>query len=348
MGSETFSEFLIPLKFKLDEPSKKKFDAALAETEKKFAAIGAAAGAAAVALGFAVKEISKNLANLAYAGERVGTTTEQIKALGNAGERIGIGRDAAISSLSKFFDFVNFQGGASSIKQWFNIGDLDPAHPLKAMLDSAVKLADEYAKGGVSRQTAIVEARRAGIDETLLTTPGAARRLREEMKDDVAFTGGALDPIAEKAKKLNADFYQVSQHLKTIGELVSGSLQDAFSDLLETVDGWLKAHKNDIIWFSDKAAEISAMIADKSKEILVKYAHLTAELWTQYGITQKIDAALKGIGEILQSFWDGSITNKINAALEWAFQPFKWLWDKLQSLGVVGPSISGGGGPALE
>jgi hypothetical protein len=72
MGSETFSDFLIPLKFNLDEPSKKKFDAAISETEKKFAAIDAAAGAAAVALGFVVKEISKNLANLAYAAERVG------------------------------------------------------------------------------------------------------------------------------------------------------------------------------------------------------------------------------------------------------------------------------------
>jgi hypothetical protein len=142
MGSETFSEFLIPLKFKLDEPSKKKFDAAISEVEKRFAAIGAAAGAAAVALGFAVKEISKNLANLAYAAERVGASSEEFKALGNAADRVGLSAETAKSSLSAFFDFVNFQGGASAIKQWFNI-DFDPAHPLKAMLDSAVKLSDE-------------------------------------------------------------------------------------------------------------------------------------------------------------------------------------------------------------
>jgi hypothetical protein len=200
------------------------------------------------------------------------------------------------------------------------------------------------AKGGPARQTAIVEARRAGINETLLTTPGAARRLRDEIEKDKTFTGGALDPIAEKAKKLNADFERISQHLKTIGELVSGSLQDAFSDLLETVDGWLTAHKNTIIWFSNKAAEISGMIVNKGKEISTIYQLGTAELWRQYGVTQKIDAALKAIGATLQSFWDGSITSKINAALEWAFQPFKWLWDKLQSLGLVGPSVGGGAG----
>jgi hypothetical protein len=163
MGAENFSDFLIPLKFSLDETSKKKFDAAILETEKRFKAIGTAATAAAAALFFAVKEISKNLAGLAYAAERVGATSEELKALGNAADRVGIGAEAAKSSLSAFFAFVNFEGGASAIKQWFNI-DFDPAHPLKAMLDSAVKLADEYATGpGAKRQTAIREAERAGI-----------------------------------------------------------------------------------------------------------------------------------------------------------------------------------------
>ena len=35
MGAETFSDFLIPLKFKLDEPSKKKFDATIRGGGKK-------------------------------------------------------------------------------------------------------------------------------------------------------------------------------------------------------------------------------------------------------------------------------------------------------------------------
>src|SRR5580692_97524 len=180
MGAESFSDFLIPLKFNLDESSKKKFDAAILETEKRFKEIGTAATAAAAALFFAVREISKNLAGLAYAAERVGASSEELKALGNAADRVGIGAEAAKSSLTAFFAFVNFEGGASAIKQWFNI-DFDPKHPLKAMLDSAVKLADEYANGTVARrQTAIREAQRAGIDERLLTTPGAARRLRDE------------------------------------------------------------------------------------------------------------------------------------------------------------------------
>src|ERR1700731_1848587 len=107
MGSETFSEFLIPLKFKLDEPSKKKFDAALAEAEKRFKEIGTAAAAAATALAFAVREISKNLSSLAYAAERVGASSEELKALGNAADRVGVGAEAAKSSLSGFFAFVN-------------------------------------------------------------------------------------------------------------------------------------------------------------------------------------------------------------------------------------------------
>ena len=134
MGSETFSDFQIPIIFKLDEPSKKKFDETVAEVEKRFKAIAAAGLAAASALAFAVREISKNLASLAYAAERVGASSEELKALGNAADRVGIGAEAAKSSLSAFFAFVNFEGGASAIKQWFNI-DFDPKHPLKAMLD---------------------------------------------------------------------------------------------------------------------------------------------------------------------------------------------------------------------
>jgi O-acetylhomoserine/O-acetylserine sulfhydrylase-like pyridoxal-dependent enzyme len=108
MGSENFNDFLIPLKFTLDEPSKKKFDAAIGEVEKKFAAVAASAGAAATAFVLAVKEISKSLANLAYSAERVGASSEEFKALGNAAERIGIGAEAAKSSLTEFFAFVNF------------------------------------------------------------------------------------------------------------------------------------------------------------------------------------------------------------------------------------------------
>jgi hypothetical protein len=355
MGSETFSEFLIPLKFKADEASKKKFDAALAEVEKRFNAIGKAAGAAAVALAFAVKEISKNLANLAYSAERVGATSEEFKALGNAADRVGLSAETAKAGLSAFFAFVNFEGGASAIKQWFNV-DIDPAHPLKAMLDSAVKLADEYASGSVPRrQTAIREAERAGIPQTYLTTPGAARRLREEMKGDEAFTGGALNPIAEKAKRLNSAFELVKQRLQEIAELTSGPLQDAFSDLLDKVNAWLKAHRDDIIWFSDKAAEIAKIAAAKNEEISGIYGNLvsratayTKQLWEQYDVTHKIHVALKAIGETLKSLGDGSITSKINAALEWAFQPFKWLWEKLQSLGIVGPGIGFGIGEGTE
>jgi hypothetical protein len=298
MGAETFSDFLIPLKFKLDDPSKKKFDETVAEVEKRFKAIGAAGLAAATALAFAVREISKNLAGLAYAAERVGASSEELKALGNAADRVGIGAEAAKSSLSAFFAFVNFEGGASAIKQWFNI-DFDPKHPLKAMLDSAVKLADEYALGGAKRQTAIVEARRAGINETLLTTPGAARRLRDEMEKDEAFTGGKLNPIAEKAKRLNAEFERFSQHLKTISELVSGSLQDAFSGLLEEADGWLKAHKSDIVWFSNQAAELAKNILEVTKNELRLLARLeanTAELMRTQDVIKTIREALKWLG----------------------------------------------------
>lgn len=345
MGSENFSDFLIPLKFTLDEPSKKKFDAALGEVEKRFAAIGTAAGAAAVALGFAVREISKNLAQLAYAAERVGASSEELKALGTAAERVGIGAETAKSSLSGFFAFVNFEGGASAIKQWFKI-DFDPKHPLKAMLDSAVQLADTYATGTVAqRQTAIREAQRAGINETLLTTPGAARRLRDEMAKDEAFTGGKFNPIAEKAKRLNSEFEKVKQHLQDIGQLATGPLQDAFSDLLETTDGWLKAHKDDIIWFSNKSAEIThELFAPNIKKFLEEIQPSKQQKEDFLAFTKKVGDAWKIVGDTYRSFWDGSIANKINVALEWAFQPFKWLWDKLQSLGLVG--AGGGIGPS--
>jgi len=344
MGSETFSEFLIPVKFKLDEHEKKKFDAVIAETEKRFKEIGTAATAAAAALFFAVREISKNLSSLAYAAERVGASSEELKALENAAVRVGIGADAAKSSLSAFFAFVNFEGGASAIKQWFNTGDFDPMHPLKVFLDSAVKLSDEYAKGGVARQTAIVEGRRAGYNDALITTPGAARRLRDEMEKDEAFTGGKLNPIAEKAKRLNAEFEKVKQHLEDISELVSGSLMDAFSDLLEEADGWLKAHKEDIKWFSDQAADLAKNILDVTKgefKLLARLEANTSELMRTQDIINDIREALKWLG-------DGSIASKINAALEWAFQPFKWLWDKLQKLLWeklhVGPVRAGGFG----
>jgi Phage tail lysozyme len=119
-----------------------------------------------------------------------------------------------------------------------------------------------------------------------------------------------------------------------------GSLQDAFSDLLETTNGWLKAHKADIVWFSNQAAELAKNILEVTKGELRLLARLeanTAELMRTQDVIKTIREALKWLGE-------GDIASKINAALEWAFQPFKWLWDKLQSLGLVAAGGGAGGG----
>ncbi len=71
--------------------------------------------------------------------------------------------------------------------------------------------------------------------------------------------------LRRKQNALIQLFELLKQRLKEVGELASGSVQNAFSDLLDKVNGWLERHRDDIIWFSDKAAEISGMIVDKSK-----------------------------------------------------------------------------------
>jgi hypothetical protein len=71
--------------------------------------------------------------------------------------------------------------------------------------------------------------------------------------------------------------------------------------------------------------------------LLARLEANTAELMRTQDVIKTIREALKWLGE-------GDIASKINAALEWAFQPFKWLWDKLQSLGLVGDASSGGVG----
>ncbi len=65
------SSFLMKLVFKVDDPSKKHFDEAVASIEKRVAALGAAAAATATGIGFAVKKISENLGELWYAAQAV-------------------------------------------------------------------------------------------------------------------------------------------------------------------------------------------------------------------------------------------------------------------------------------
>jgi hypothetical protein len=104
-GAEVIKEFLVGLGYKIDEGQFKKFEAGLNRATKVAMSLGKATTAAAVAVEAAVVRISRQFEDLYYAGKRLNSTVEDIRATEFAYSQVGgsaAGARAAMESVAEF------------------------------------------------------------------------------------------------------------------------------------------------------------------------------------------------------------------------------------------------------
>lgn len=217
------------------------------------------ATAAAVGVGSALTEMSQSLAKVYYEAGRIGSTTERVKAFGQAVEQAGGSGPAAIADLEKFSE--KFRVNPAFREAIKNLGHLS-VEDMKDAQSAYVGLSKVLA---IQRQADPLTYGRsqkfAGIDEGTVMAIG--RPIFGEANTDALDFDKGLDDIAEKSVRLNQDWLKVEQHLGTIFTLASGKWMDIESGMLEKFDKFLDDHKELFQTLSDSIASI--FFNDKGK-----------------------------------------------------------------------------------
>ena len=105
-STKVLREYLLSLGFRIDQTGSKKFDDAIAKTGKGVMALGTTAVAAAAAVGAMVEAYATSMEKLYYMSRTSGTSVGQLKAMGQAAEKSGIGAEkmqGAVDGLAAAF-----------------------------------------------------------------------------------------------------------------------------------------------------------------------------------------------------------------------------------------------------
>jgi hypothetical protein len=344
---DVLSSFLVRLVFKVDDPSKKHFDETVASVEKRVAALGAAAAAAATGIGFAVKKISENLGELFYAAQAAQSSAKDMNAFGFAIEQAGGKAGEGAAELKTFTDYIKSTAGIGAFANWFKV-PFDVAHPVNSLMVAIDQLSAQYAKGGAAQATAIQRAQLMGISPDELI-PDRVAKMHKAFDAKLKETGW-IDDLSKKSAKLNADFNAITTHLKEMAEQASGPLMGAMSGLLEKTDTWLVRNKDWLVAIGTTQAKGIVEGINTSWE---EFAKIVNGLnWLVDKIMEVVgDAGGKGVKALVAAFQAleplaKQVGNAMHAAMEWAMKPLQVIIDALRAMGLISPAQASTGGSA--
>ena len=229
MSSQTIlREYLLSLGFKVDTTGQRKFDSAIASTNKGALVAGLSISGLAAGIVAMAEQYAKAMEKMYYASRRSGTTVSTLQGMEFAGEKIGMAAGAMTAGVNTFAAKLRMNPGLTGLlnKMGVRTGTGDSG---KEMLDMIQKtLAMSYVKGasvaqlfGMDEQT--YQQIRQNFDEYK-----AAMEEREKM---------------DKAGKVNADANAKAiaewdknvTTLKASFTMLEGALQSKLLPLMERI-----------------------------------------------------------------------------------------------------------------
>ncbi len=170
--SSILREFLVKISFQADDTSKSKFIEGVKGATEVVLGLGAAIETTAGAIILGVEKMSNAMERFYFVSQRTGASVASIKALGFAGEQMGIGAGAAESAIENIAGFLRSSPGAQGFLQQLGINSQDPEKIFvgleKKFQDMPVYMAKAYAQVlGIDENTML--AMRRGMGDYLST-----------------------------------------------------------------------------------------------------------------------------------------------------------------------------------
>jgi hypothetical protein len=228
----TLQEYLIKLGFSTDEPSFKKFVAAVSHAGGVASELGATAIETATAVEFMVARISRQYESLYYLSQRSGQSISHLKAMQYAFGQIGLTADDATSAIEGMSATLRTQPWLAMLAR----GAKTPTELVKNLSQSGLPyfLQAQFAGMlGVPEQTYFQLYANRG--EEAKQEADLARRLQ-----DAGLTPERLKQMAEQGHAFNVTFRQTESELDIIGDQIYSKLVGPMTAATKAAEGFLE------------------------------------------------------------------------------------------------------------
>lgn len=242
--AQTLEDYLITLGLKVDKAQEQRFNSALDNLGKTFAALAAGLTAAAATIQATVVAVSKSFDNLYFAAQRTNSTVAGIKALSYAFSQIGASGAEAQSSLEGLSKALRTNPGTA---KWLNAqGIATEGRKTEAILSDIFEkfgkmpqyLGYQFAEViGVSEET---------FNKASKQWPQVIAFMKEFEKTQAKF-GVDPDKAAESSNKLMTAFRALMMDVDALLTKVTVSLQPQLNQLMADIAKWFEEHQEQVV-----------------------------------------------------------------------------------------------------
>lgn len=319
-GAEVFKEFLVSLGFKVDEAGLKKFNAGIAGGTRLAMGFGTAVTAMAVAVVTGVGTVSRKFEELYYLSQRVGSSAENINALGFAFSQLGGNAGQAKGAVAALQDFIKLLPGGEGVIKGLGVETRGANGELRDNAEILLDLANRWK--GMDLAQANVEAGMLGIDtETLRVLTRDTDKFFENYKTHVREAG--VDQ--EAAAAASARLMQGIREVWAIVVIAADAFLLKFQPSLQlTVDTVIDLYRQFLTWNagSSESRKVVGELLTTVLELVAALVGLAQTIWRLIGpalieltgnglrvltdVLSLVTHLIKGIAALLRGDWSAA------------------------------------------
>lgn len=262
--SETLREYLIKIKYDVDDNSERRMTDAIGLATKSIVALGAALVSAAGTLAITVSKIADTFDRLYYSAQRTNSSVQSLKSLAFAVSQLGGTYQGAMQSIENFGKLLRTNPGYESM-----VKGLGVVTRQNGKLRETTEIAKDLAKALASQpyyiQYQFAEA--FGLDEDTfraLQSGELSRRIEEYARKTRAM-GVDMDQASRVGRDLSNVWRDLGGTLEILGTKLMETFGPSIANAIKEFDKWIQEHSDDIVWF---IGEIGKALSDLSRDFL--------------------------------------------------------------------------------
>lgn len=302
--AQTLEDYLITLGLKVDKAQEQRFNSALDNLGKTFAALAAGLTAAAATIQATVVAVSKSFDNLYFAAQRTNSTVSGIKALSYAFSQIGASGGEAQSALEGLSKALRTNPGTA---KWLNgQGIATEGRKTEAILSD---IFEKYGK--MPQWLGYQFAEVVGVSEETFNKaskqwPQVIAFMKEFEKTQAKF-GVDPDKAAESSNKLMTSFRGLMMSLDSLLTKVTVALQPQLNQMLADIAKWFEEHQDKIVKVLDDilsvVQEIVGWVMNFARAVVELAGKLNDIIELLVGDKLSLKAALEAILVFMAGKW---------------------------------------------
>lgn len=316
-------EFLVSLGFKVDQKGLKSFTDTIEGSTKAVAGLIAGIEAAALTIGGLVQSFANKTEQLYFAAQRVGDSSADLKAFGNAARNMGVDAGEALGNVESLAAALRNNPGNEGLMNALGVKTRSANGQLRDSVDMLVDLGKQLQ--GYDTAVRRQYANQFGMSEKMLLALSDPRFASELEKQRDLLKGSGFDKAAQDAHKFEVALRNLQTRVDAVGVVIANSLMDALGPQMDKATVWFEKNADKI----SKAISFVAVSIVNLGAIVLPILDKIAEGWRLIFNLVK-DTGIE-INKLLPETWKNNIGKGTN-----------WFFEKL---GIADAVYDMAGGP---